>query len=100
VISAFPGKGQYYAAGFYTKYRCASVNTTSDAITTAQKTVASESNQLYAVPGQDCESEDFNILAAYGVGRMPSDLLAQYWASPNNWFADLTAAGFNAAQPL
>lgn len=100
MVAAFAGRGQYYAAGFYTQYRCADVNTTSNGIAAAQKTEVDENNQAYAVPGQDCESAAYNILAAYAVSNLPSDLLARYWASPNNWFANLSSPGFFATEPL
>lgn len=100
MVAAFAGQGQYYAAGFYTQYRCADVNTSSGAITAALKTEVDENGQAYVVPGQDCESADYNILAAYAVGNLPSDLLARYWASPNNWFDNLNSSGFYATEPL
>lgn len=100
MLAVFKGQGQGYPAGYYTQYRCATVNTTSGGITAAVNAAVNENNQPYVIPGQDCESEDYNILAAYAISNMPSDLLAMYWISPNNWFDNLNSAGFYATEPL
>lgn len=100
MLAAFQEQGHDYPAGYYTQYRCAIVNTTSGGIMAAVNTAVNENNQPYIIPGQDCESEDYNILAAYAVSDMPSDLLAMYWISPNNWFDNLNSAGFYSAEPL
>jgi hypothetical protein len=100
MLNAFRDEGHYHSAKFYTQYRCASVKTTSRGITAAGTTVLKEFNELYAIPGQDCEAQAFNVLDAYGVGNMPSDLSISYWPSPNNWFNHLTNAQFGGVARL
>jgi hypothetical protein len=94
MLAAFRNQGHYHKAGFYTQYRCAAVKTTSTGVSHAGTTVNKEFNELYAIPGQDCESQAYSVLAAYGVTKLPSDTSLSYWPSPNNWFNHLTQAGF------
>jgi len=100
MLSTFQDANDFHPAGYYTQYRCASVNTTSANITAAENVVVNEADQLYAVPGQDCESQDYNVLAAYAISNMPTDLSVFTWPSPNNWFNNLNSAGFSDTEPI
>jgi hypothetical protein len=100
MLSAFIQQGHHHSAGFYTQYKCASVSTSSTDISAALATVSHEYLELYYPPGQDCESQVYSVLAAYGVTGLPSDMQRLYWLSPNNWFDDLSSAGFGGAMPL
>jgi hypothetical protein len=100
MLMAFRDKGHHHNAKYYTQYKCTSVNTTNADIEAAGTTVGQEYNELYAVPGRDCESQVYNVLAAYGVNNLPSDTSPFYALSPDNWFNHLSGAGFGGATPL
>jgi hypothetical protein len=100
MLNAFRNKGNHHSAGFYAKYKCATVNTTKANISKAGATVGKEYNEFYVIPGKDCESQVYNVLAAYGVKHLPSDTSIRYWPSPNNWFNHLSKAGFGSASHL
>ena len=100
MLNAFRKGGHHHSAGFYTQYKCATVSTTSADIGAAGATVGREFNEYYVIPGKDCESQVYNVLAAYGVKHLPSDTSIFYWSSPNNWFNHLSSAGFGGATHL
>ncbi len=100
MLNAFRDKGRHHSLTYYKTYKCATVNTTSADIGHAGTTVSKEFNELYFIPGRDCESQVYNVLAAYGVKHLPSDTSIFYWPSPNNWFNHLSSAGFGKAKPL
>lgn len=100
MLSAFRDKGRHHSLTYYKTYKCATVNTTGAKIGQAGTTVGKEFNELYFIPGRDCESQVYNVLAAYGVGHLPSDTSIHYWPSPNNWFNHLSSAGFGNAKRL
>jgi hypothetical protein len=100
MLTAFRHKGNYHSATYYTKYKCATVNTTNADIAKAGATVGREFNETYLIPGRDCESQVYNVLRAYGVKHLPSDTSIFYWPSPNNWFNHLSSAGFGSATKL
>ncbi len=89
MIAEFRSGGIYHTP--YTQYRCANVTTTNAGIKAAEARVLRESLERYAIPGQDCESQVYNVLAAYGVKGLPSDLTEE---RPDHWFSDLSSAGF------
>ena len=100
MLNSFRDKGRHHSLTYYETYKCATLNTTSTAIGHAGTTVGKEFNELYFVPGRDCESQVYNVLAAYGVHHLPSDTSIHYWPSPNNWFNHLSSAGFGNAKRL
>jgi hypothetical protein len=100
MLSAFRNKGHNHAAKFYTQYKCATVSATSASISAAGSTVLREFNEIYVIPGQDCEAQVYNVLTAFGVKQLPSDTSILYWPSPNNWFNHLSGAGFGGASRL
>jgi hypothetical protein len=100
MLAAFRDKGHYHKADYYTLYKCAAVTTTDADIEAAGTTVGHEYNEFYAVPGQDCESQAYHVLAAYGVKHLPSDTSPFYALSPDNWFKHLSSAGFGGAKSL
>jgi hypothetical protein len=89
MVAAFTKGGPYNKGGYYTQYRCATVNGFN--ATAAEQQVSHESHELYAIPGRDCEAQAFNVLAKYGVKNMPGDI---FYSLPNIWFAHLPSAGF------
>jgi hypothetical protein len=100
MLNVFSNSGFYHSAGHYTQYKCATVKTTSTDIADARAIVAEEYHEYYYPPTHDCESQVYNVLAAYGVKDLPSDMARLYWPSPNNWFDNLSSAGFGRAIPL
>ena len=64
----------------------------------AEQQVSHEQNELYLVPSQDCESQAYNVLNAYGVKNLPNDGVSD--ALPNNWFNGLSSAGFGGPTSL
>lgn len=100
MLNAFRYADHFHTAGYYTQYKCATVNTRSANIATAGQVVGGEYNQTYYPPTHDCESQAYNVLAAYGVHNLPSDIAFRNWTSPNHWFSGLTGARFGAAMRL
>jgi hypothetical protein len=82
-------------AGGYTRYRCVTVPAFN--ASAAEQQVSHEQNELYLVPSQDCESQAYNVLNAYGVKNLPNDLLDPV---PNNWFNGLSSASFGGPTSL
>ena len=81
--------------GGYTRYRCVTVPAFK--ASAAEQQVSREQNELYGIPSQDCESQTYNVLKAYGVKNLPNDLLDPV---PNNWFNGLSSAGFGGPTSL
>jgi hypothetical protein len=81
--------------GGYTRYRCVTVPAFN--ASAAEQQVSREQNELYGIPSQDCESQTYNVLKAYGVKNLPNDLLDPV---PNNWFNGLSSAGFGGPTSL
>lgn len=100
MLNAFRDNGYYHSAGHYTQYKCATVATTSADIAEARAILVEEYHERYYPPTHDCESQVYDVLAAYGVKDLPSDMSRLYWPSPNNWFDNLSSAGFGGATPL
>ena len=84
----------YYKLGYYKTYRCASVDTSSSAISRAGGVANREFNEIYIPGPQDCESQVYNVLTAYGVRHLPSDTAFLNPLSPNVWYLQLPIAGF------
>jgi hypothetical protein len=95
MLMAFRDSGYYHSRMFYTQYRCTNVLTTSADIAAAGATVNREYHEVYIPPGQDCESQDYNVLTAYGVRHLPGDITLPDALSPNTWFKQLSGAGFS-----
>jgi hypothetical protein len=57
--------------------------------------VRHESHQYYAIPGQDCLSQGYNVLNKYGAADLPNDILDPV---PNTWYNNLS--GFSAPNRL
>jgi hypothetical protein len=84
----------YNKRGYYKTYRCANVDTSSSDISSAGVVANREFNEFYIVGPQDCESQVYNVLTAYGVRRLPSDTASLNVLSPNVWYLQLHIAGF------
>lgn len=96
MLAEFKNGGPYEGAGFYESYKCVTVPNPNPSA--ADTEAGNEYGQLYAIPGQDCESQVYNVLKAYGVSDLPNDLLTP---DPNSWYNDLTTqAGFGSPTPL
>ena len=95
MLATFATGGPYDNSGFYTQYRCAAV--TAFNASAAEQEVSREWHEQYDIAGQDCEAQDFNVLARYGVTNMPGDSDV---ALPNFWFYDLSSAGFGSIAGL
>jgi hypothetical protein len=96
MLATFTNGGPYDSSGYYTSYECVTVPTFN--ATAARQEVGSEQHQLYIPIYQDCESQVYNVLSAYGVSGMPNDILT--WR-PNSWYHDLTtSAGFGPPTSL
>lgn len=95
MLTVFTKGGPYDKSGYYTQYRCATVPAFN--ASAAEQEVSHEWHELYAIPGQDCEAQTFNVLAKYGVKNMPGDI---FYALPNVWFNHLSSAGFGSTAGL
>jgi hypothetical protein len=86
----------------YTTYRCTSVASPNPGA--ADDVAQAEYSTQYwsppfEIPGNDCESQVYNVLTAYGVSGLPTDGGSNYWYwIPNNWYSALT--GFSAPASL
>jgi hypothetical protein len=91
------GKPTYYhAKGFYTTYRCGDFTTTNQSgVKSAQTEVGNENNQLFVIPGQDCEAQTDNVLTKYGYAHLPGDIR---YPQPNTWYGMLGSYGFIRVQ--
>jgi hypothetical protein len=48
-----------------------------------------EARQYYAIPGQDCLSEVYNVLDVYGAHGLPGDI-GVFGSVPNIWYKRLS----------
>lgn len=94
MLATFIGGGPYHNTG-YTRYRCVTVPASNPSA--AEEVAISESNEPYKIPLADCESQAYNVLRSYGVRNLPDD--ATVWF-PNDWFNDLSQAGFGSVTRL
>jgi hypothetical protein len=86
----------WFINGGYTRYRCVTVPAFN--ASAAERQVSHEQNEDYRIPGQDCESQTYNVLSEYGVKNLPNDGWSD--ALPNNWFNELSSAGFSGSTSL
>jgi hypothetical protein len=89
--------GWFKAEGGYTYYRCATVRNSN--ASAAEREVRIDQHLLYTIlpPFEDCETQVYNVLNAYGVKFLPTYLLVP---EPNSWFNLLYLAGFGSYTPL
>jgi len=93
MLATFRQGGPYNRPNYYTTYKCQAVPMP-DAASAATE-VRHESHQYYAIPGQDCLSQVYNVLSKYGATGLPNDILDPV---PNTWYNNLS--GFSAPSRL
>jgi hypothetical protein len=93
MLTDFASGGPFRLSGYYTTYKCTAVADPNPSA--ADQEAQNEYGETYVLVTQDCESQVYKVLSAYGVSWLPNDITNP---GPNSWYADLT--GFTAATPL
>jgi hypothetical protein len=88
MLAIFTNGGPYHSAGYYTSLECVTVPAFN--ASAAKQEVKNEWHQRYIPIFQDCESQVYKVLSAYGVNALPNDILHPI---PNSWYNDLTTIG-------
>jgi hypothetical protein len=91
------GGAGYQPAGYYDSYECTAVAAVAANPSAADNEANNEANEQYSIPTQDCESHVYNVLSAYGVSGLPSDIS---YPAPNSWYSALTSDGFSQPTSL
>lgn len=94
MFAAFKNAGHSHAAGYYTKWRCRTISTTS--VGAASQQIAVQAGSGYFFPTNNCLTKSVAILNTYGEGLgWPG-----YFQAPDNYFDNLGSAGWGPVHSL